>query len=88
MNPLLSRITIKAEQCHGHPCIRGMRIRVGDVLGMRAGGMSEAEILADFPYLEADDIRACLAYAAQELNHPVVTAADYLGKPIIEVSRS
>lgn len=76
MNPLLSRITIKAEQCHGQPCIRGMRIRVSDVLGMLAGGMSEAEILADYPYLEADDIRACLAYAAQELDHPIVTAAE------------
>lgn len=76
MDTLLARITIKAEQCHGHPCIRGMRIRVGDVLGMLAGGMSEAEILADYPYLEAGDIRACLAYAAQEPNHPVVTAAE------------
>jgi uncharacterized protein (DUF433 family) len=53
-----------------------MRIRVIDVLEMLAGGMSQEEILADFPYLEADDIRACLAYAAQELNHPVVTAAE------------
>jgi len=73
---LLSRITFRADQCHGHPCIRGMRIRVIDVLEMLGGGMTNEEILADYPYLEADDIRACLAYAAREMNHPVVTAAE------------
>ncbi|HEY5047160.1 MAG TPA: DUF433 domain-containing protein [Rhizomicrobium sp.] len=76
MDTLLSRITIRDGQCHGQPCIRGMRIRVIDVLEMLAGGMTHAEILADYPYLEPDDIRASLAYAAQEMNHPVVTAAE------------
>lgn len=76
MSDLLSRITIRSDQCHGRPCIRGMRIRVIDVLEMLAGGMSQEEILTDFPYLEYDDIRACLAYAARELNHPVVAAAE------------
>jgi uncharacterized protein (DUF433 family) len=76
MSELLKRITIRADQCHGQPCIRGMRIRVIDVLEMLAGSMSHAEILADYPYLEEDDIRASLAYAAQEMNHPVVTAAE------------
>ncbi|MBL0930098.1 MAG: DUF433 domain-containing protein [Alphaproteobacteria bacterium] len=74
MNPM-SRITIRAEQCHGQPCIRGMRIRVTDILEMLAGGMTHAEILADYPYLEADDITAALAYAAREIGHPVVTSA-------------
>jgi uncharacterized protein (DUF433 family) len=76
MDELLKRITIRADQCHGQPCIRGMRIRVIDVLEMLAGGMSHTEMLADYPYLEEDDIRASLAYAAHEMNHPVVTAAE------------
>jgi uncharacterized protein (DUF433 family) len=76
MNQLLERITIDSEQCGGRPCIRGMRIRVTDVLELLAGGMSVEEILADYPYLEADDIRASLAYAAREVNHPVLTAAE------------
>ena len=75
MNLLLARITIDAGQCGGRPCIRGMRIRVTDVLELLAGGMTTDEILADYPYLEADDIRACLAYAAREVNHPVLTEA-------------
>lgn len=67
MNALLSRITIRPEQCHGRPCIRGMRIRVVDILEMLAAGMTHEQILADFPYLEADDILASLAYAAREI---------------------
>ena len=58
MSDLLSRITIDANQCGGRPCIRGMRIRVQDVLDMLAGGASHEDILTDFPYLEPDDIRA------------------------------
>jgi uncharacterized protein (DUF433 family) len=61
----MERITFNPEQCGGRPCIRGMRIRVKDVLDLLAAGVSEADILADYPYLEADDIRACLAYAAE-----------------------
>jgi uncharacterized protein (DUF433 family) len=72
----LSRITIRPEQCHGQPCIRGMRIRVADILEMLAAGMTHEQILADFPYLEADDIRAALAYAAREMSHPVISAAE------------
>lgn len=52
-----------------------MRMRVTDVLELLAGGMTAEEILADYPYLESDDIRACLAYAAREVNHPVLTDA-------------
>jgi uncharacterized protein (DUF433 family) len=76
MSDLLKRITIRPEQCHGRLCIRGMRIRVADVLEMLANGISEVEILRDFPDLEAEDIRACLAYAANLAGHPVVVAAE------------
>ena len=61
---LLNRITIDPNVCGGRPCIRGMRIRVKDVLDMLAGGASVEEILNDFPYLEADDIKASLKYTA------------------------
>lgn len=57
-------ITIEAGKRGGRPCIRGMRITVADVLGWLAAGMSQAEILADYPELTESDIRACLAYAA------------------------
>lgn len=76
MSDLLSRITVRPEQCHGWPCIRGMRIRVADILEMLAKGIAADEILADFPDLEAEDIRACLAYAANLTGHPVVAAAE------------
>jgi len=69
---LRNRITADPRQCGGRPCIRGMRIRVKDVLDMLAGGASEAEILRDYPYLEADDIRACLEYASAQVDHAVV----------------
>ena len=71
---LLNRITIDANVCGGRPCIRGMRIRVKDVLDMLAGGASVEEILNDFPYLERDDIKASLEYAALQIDHSIVTA--------------
>ncbi len=71
---LLQRITIRPEQCGGRPCIRGMRIRVIDVLELLAAGDSKEQILEDFSYLEADDIAACLLYAARRLDHPNVAA--------------
>ncbi len=71
---LLQRITVRPEQCGGRPCIRGMRIRVIDVLELLAAGESNAQILEEYPYLEADDIAACLLYAARRLNHPNVAA--------------
>lgn len=73
---LLDRITIRPEQCHGEPCIRGMRIRVSDILDMLAGGAAADEILRDYPDLEPDDIRASLAFAAVQVGHPVVIAAE------------
>lgn len=69
---LPQRITIRPEQCGGRPCIRGMRIRVIDVLELRAAGESRDEILAEFPYLEPDDIAASLLYAARRMNHRTV----------------
>jgi uncharacterized protein (DUF433 family) len=64
-------ITIEPSKRSGQPCIRGMRITVRDVLEYLAGGMTIAEVLADFPELTAEDIRACLAYAASQLPSPV-----------------
>jgi uncharacterized protein (DUF433 family) len=61
---LLKRITRTPGLCGGRPCVRGMRIRVQDILELLAAGESHAEILADFPYLEPDDIRACLITSA------------------------
>lgn len=61
----MSRITINPAQCGGRPCIRGMRIRVKDVLDMLADGAKPDEILADFPDLEAEDIQASIGYAAR-----------------------
>ena len=55
---LLQRITVRPEQCEGRPCVRGMRLRVIDVLELLAAGESREHILSDFPYLEADDIAA------------------------------
>ncbi len=69
-NELLGRITFRPEQCGGRPCIRGMRIRVTDVLSLLAAGAPEAEILQDYPYLEREDIAACLLYAARRVDHP------------------
>ena len=60
----LDRITINQDVMGGKPCIRGMRVTVGTVVGLLAAGKSEVEILAEFPYLETDDIRQALSYAA------------------------
>lgn len=68
------RITFNPDQCGGRPCIRGMRIRVEDVLDLLAAKVPEKEILEDFPYLEAEDIVACLEYAAAEAGHPILVA--------------
>lgn len=71
----MDRITTNPNQCGGRPCIRGLRIRVKDVLDMLADGANPEQILADFPDLEAEDIRACLAYASRYLDHAVLAAA-------------
>ena len=69
-----SRITVDPEQCGGRPCIRGMRIRVIDVLDLLAAGLSHQEILEELPDLEAEDIGAAIRYASSRLDHPVVAA--------------
>jgi len=66
MPELSERITIDPGVCGGRPCIRGLRIRVTDILDMLAGGATRAEILADYPYLEDEDITAALEYAATQ----------------------
>ncbi len=71
----LNRITFNAEQCGGRPCLRGMRIRVKDVLDMLAAGATEAEILESYPYLEREDIQASLEYAARQVDHAVLSVA-------------
>ena len=70
------RIAIDPAICGGRPTVAGTRVRVTDVLEMLAGGASDVEIVADFPYLSGDDVLACIAYAAQALDHPVVLAAE------------
>lgn len=72
---LLDRITVDPTIRFGKPCIRGTRITVGDVLDYLAGGMSEAEILSDFPQLSGGDVRACLVYAAERERRTLSTPA-------------
>jgi len=62
MNNLLDRITINPNQCGGRPCIRGMRIRVSDVLDLFSAGLSAEQILEEMPDLEADDLQAALQF--------------------------
>lgn len=71
---LLQRITQTPGQCGGRPCIRGMRIRVTDILEMLAENVTIAEILDDFPDLERADIQACLIFAARRTDFPKLTA--------------
>jgi len=74
MANLLDRITINPEQCGGRPCIRGMRIRVVDVLDLLAAGLSREQVLEELPDLEAEDVTAALQYASRRLDHPVLAA--------------
>jgi uncharacterized protein (DUF433 family) len=71
---LLERITVNPEQCGGRPCIRGMRIRVTDVLDLMAAGLTREQVLEELPDLEPEDISAVLQFAARRLNHPVLAA--------------
>jgi len=70
---VLERITIVPGLCGGQPTVRGMRIRVADVLEMLAGGMSAEDILQEYPYLEKADIQACLEYAASTAKHEEIS---------------
>jgi uncharacterized protein (DUF433 family) len=75
MADLTSRITVNPEQCGGRPCIRGLRVRVSDVLDLFAAGLTGVQILQELPYLDQEDLQACLQYAAREINHPVLIAS-------------
>ncbi|HSP63647.1 MAG TPA: DUF433 domain-containing protein [Pyrinomonadaceae bacterium] len=74
----MDRITVNTEQCGGRPCIRGMRIRVIDVLDLFAAGLSADQILEEMPDLEMEDLKVALKvalkYAARKLDHPVIAA--------------
>jgi len=72
MAHLMERITVDPEQCAGRPCIRGMRIRVVDVLDLFAAGLTAEQILEEMPDLEMEDLKAALHYAARQLDHPVL----------------
>jgi uncharacterized protein (DUF433 family) len=74
MSKLADRITINPKQCGGRPCIRGMRIRVSDVLDLFAAGLSKEQILEEMPDLEMEDLSAVLQYAARKIDHPVLPA--------------
>ena len=68
----LDRITIEPGKCGGRPCIRGYRLRVKDILDLLAAGATEAEILQDYEFLVAEDIRACYQYASAQANHSIL----------------
>ena len=68
------RITVNPRQCGGHPCIRGLRVRVSDVLDLLAAGLSAAEVVDELPYLEEADVEASLRYASEVLRIPAKAA--------------
>jgi len=72
---LLKRITVNPRQCGGRPCVRGMRIRVSDVLDLLASGLTAAEVLEELRDLEPDDVKACLVFASGPTDPPAVAAA-------------
>jgi uncharacterized protein (DUF433 family) len=74
MDDLLARITSEPGKLGGRPCLRGLRIRVSDVLDLLAAGLSHEQILAELPDLEPDDIKAALAFAAKRVDHPLIAA--------------
>ena len=72
---LLERITVEPGKCGGQPCIRGKRMRVTDILELLSHGASHEEILADYSFLEPEDILAAIAYASRLTDHVVLTSA-------------
>lgn len=76
MASLLDRITVDPETCGGRPCIRGLRVRVKDILDMLAGGSSREQILRDYPYLQDDDITAALEFASRATDHPTFATSE------------
>jgi len=76
MAALLDRITADPDVCGGRPCIRGLRVRVKDILEMLAGGSTRTDILDDYPYLQDEDITAALEFAARATDHPVFKSTE------------
>jgi uncharacterized protein (DUF433 family) len=74
MDTLAERITVDPAQCGGRPCVRGLRIRVTDVLDLLASGLSAADVVEELPDLELEDVTACLRFASRRLDHPIVAA--------------
>ena len=74
MTKLADRVTVDSEQCGGRPCIRGMRIRVSDVLDLLANGLSPEEIIQEMPDLELEDVCASLRLASRRVNRFVIEA--------------
>jgi uncharacterized protein (DUF433 family) len=74
MTELADRITVNPKQCGGRPCIRGMRIRVVDVLDLLAAGLTPEAVVGELPDLTLEDVQACLRYASRRLNHPILAA--------------
>jgi uncharacterized protein (DUF433 family) len=74
-NERLKRITIEADKCGGRPCLRGLRVRVSDILSLLSSGASVEEILKDYPNLEREDIFAATEYAAHQTDHAVLLSA-------------
>ena len=72
---LLDRITIEVGKCGGRPCIRGLRVRVTDIVGLLGAGASHEEVLEDYPFLEESDILAALEYAAVQTDHAILISA-------------
>ena len=71
---LMDRITTNPQQCGGRPCVRGMRVRVVDVLDLLATGLSAEQVVMELPDLEVADVIACLRFASRRLDHPILAA--------------
>lgn len=71
---IMERITVNPDQCGGRPCVRGMRIRVIDVLELLAAGLSTDQVIEELPDLEPEDVAACLRFAVSRLDHPTIAA--------------
>jgi len=74
MAAVADRITVNPDQCGGRPCVRGLRIRVTDVLDLLAAGLSRQQVLEELPDLELEDVTACLRFASRRIDHPIVAA--------------
>ena len=74
MSPVADRITVNPAQCGGRPCVRGLRIRVTDVLDLLAAGLTAEQVVEELPDLEREDIAACLRFASRRIDHPIVAA--------------